>query len=95
MSQVSNEQFVKDEMLQDAVIKRLEVIGEEIKKLTVDFVTRYPQVEWSAIARTRDKLVHNYFGTDLDIVFNIIKEDLPLLKKQITAIIKAELKKTK
>ena len=88
----SKERFIKNEMLHDAVIKKLEVIGVEVKQLMIDFTSKYPQVEWSDLARTRDKLAHNYFGIDLGITFTIIEDDLPLLKEKIVKIIK-DLKK--
>lgn len=82
------EKFTKNEMLHDAVIKKLEVIGEEVKRLTIDFTSKYPQVEWSDLARTRDKLTHNYFGIDLKITFTIVEDDLPHLKEKVKMIIK-------
>ena len=51
---------------------------------------KYPDVEWQEIAKTRDKLIHSYFGVDLDVVWDIITEDIPRLQRQIENIIKKE-----
>lgn len=72
--------------LQDANVRRLEIIGEAAKNLPIAFTKKHKNVPWSDIARTRDKLIHHYFGVDLDQVWLIIKDDLPKLKKQIQKI---------
>jgi uncharacterized protein with HEPN domain len=80
--------FLKDKLLQNGVIREIEVIGEAVKNLRIDFAIKYPHVEWNKIAGTRDKLIHNYFGVDLDLVWDIVKRNLPLLKKDIKEIVK-------
>src|ERR1700722_4533977 len=75
----------KDEVINDAVLKRaiirsLEIIGEAAKKLDDEFKAGYPHVEWKKIAGTRDKLIHEYFGVDYDIVWDIIENKLPDLQ---------------
>ena len=87
---VSKNQFFKDKKLQDAIVKRIEIIGEAVKNLPRGFTNKYPFVPWSEIARTRDKMVHHYFGVDLDIVWDIVKKDLPGLKKDIKEILDKE-----
>ena len=87
---VSKNQFFKDKKLQDAIVKRIEIIGEAVKNLPIEFTNKYPFVPWSEIARTRDKMVHHYFGVDLDIVWDIVKKDLPGLKKDIKDILDKE-----
>ena len=83
----------KNKLKQSAIIRQIEIIGEAVKNLPVEFTSKYPSVSWSEIARARDKLIHHYFGVDLKIILNIIKISLPKLKKQIQEIIRKEERK--
>ena len=67
-------------MVQDAVIRNLEIIGEATKKLPPDLRDRRPGVPWSRIAGMRDVLIHDYFEVDLQIVWDVVKNRLPELK---------------
>ncbi len=84
---LTKEKLIKDTKIQDAIIRRIEVIGEAAKNLSFSFKKGHPEVEWSEIIRTRDKITHHYFGVDLNIVWDIIKKDLPDLKKKIKTIL--------
>lgn len=84
---ISKDRFLKDFDKQDANIRRLEVIGEAIKNINKTVRDKYPGVSWSDVARTRDKLIHHYFGVDLGEVWDVIIEDIPKLKKQIQKIL--------
>jgi uncharacterized protein with HEPN domain len=83
-------QFLKNKMMQDAIVRKIGVIGQAVKNLPASFTNKYPAVPWSDIAGMRDKLIHYYFGVDLDKVWDVIKQDIPELKKQIKEILKAE-----
>ncbi len=85
---LTKEKLIKDTKVQDAIIRRIEILGEAVKNLPDDFRNKHPEVEWSEVVRTRDKIIHHYFGVDLDIIWDIIKKDLPKLKKQIKEILK-------
>jgi uncharacterized protein with HEPN domain len=85
---ISEKQFLKSEIVQDAVIRRLEIIGEAVKNLSKSFKEKYQIVEWKKIAGTRDNLIHEYFGVDLKLTYRILKKDLPKLKKHISDILK-------
>ena len=78
----------KDKLRKDAVIRNLEIIGEAAKNIPESFRIKYSIIEWKKIAGTRDKLSHGYFGVDLSTVWDVIKDDLPELKKNIEKILK-------
>ncbi|MDY0385814.1 MAG: DUF86 domain-containing protein [Methanolobus sp.] len=82
----TKEDFLEDIQLQDATIRRIEIIGEASKNIPDEFKTQYPAVPWSEMARTRDKLIHGYFGVDLQLTWDIIQHDLPELKEKIHQI---------
>ncbi|MBM4341371.1 MAG: DUF86 domain-containing protein [Deltaproteobacteria bacterium] len=77
------ETFFADPKTIDAVVRNLEIIGEAIKKLPEDIRLKYPEVEWKKIAGLRDILIHEYFGVDHEIIWDIIQNKLPFLKEQI------------
>ncbi len=79
--------FVEDAKTFDAVIRNLEIIGEAIKKVPEEIRNSNPEVEWKKISGLRDILVHEYFGIDPDIVWDVIQTKLPTLKEQIKKLI--------
>lgn len=80
---ISKENFIKNRLKQSAIIRELEIIGEASKNLSEDFRKEHNEIEWKPISGFRDKLIHHYFGLELNRVWNILEEDLPKLKKQI------------
>lgn len=84
------ESFNSNFLIQDAVIRNLQIIGEATKKLNQDFREKYPSIEWRKIAGMRDKLVHDYFGIDLLSIWKVCKNTLPLLEKDLVEILKKE-----
>lgn len=83
----NREQLLDDETHKRAIVRSIEVIGEAVKKLDDDFRNKYPHIEWKKMARTRDKMIHHYFGIDYDIVWEIITEKIAPLKQYIEEII--------
>ena len=77
------EDFVNDPILSRAVIRSLEIIGEASKKIPSDFKSQFPMVQWKDVGGMRDRLIHQYFGVDYEIVWNTLNEDLPVLKEWI------------
>jgi len=84
LKDISEEEFLQDVKTQDAVVRRIEIIGEASKNLPTNFKKKYPEVEWREIAGMRDRLIHHYFGIDMSIVWEVSRKDLPKLKKQIS-----------
>ena len=64
----SYDEFLEDSKTQDAVIRNIEIIGEASKKISLDLKSKYVNIPWKAIAGTRDRLIHGYFGVNIDIV---------------------------
>lgn len=78
--------FESNVMLQDAVIRNIEIIGEASKKLSNDFRIKNKNIPWSDIAGMRDKLIHDYFGVDVEVVWQTVTQDIPLLEKLLKEI---------
>lgn len=77
------EEFCKDDMLQAALVRELEIIGEAASKLSEEYRRAHSQVPWREIIDLRNKLIHDYFGVNLEMVWEIYSADLPPLKQQI------------
>ena len=87
---VNKKSFNSKEIIQDAVIRRIEIIGEAVKNVSIDFREKYSDLPWKKIVGMRDKLIHGYFNVDVERVWNVIIDDIPVLKKQIEDIIDKE-----
>src|SRR3989344_5883602 len=71
---------------QNAIIREIEIIGEAVKNIPEHLKNKHKEIEWRKIAGMRDVIIHGYFRIDLGAVWNVIKKDLPILKKQIQEI---------
>ncbi len=80
---VPREAFLNNRLLQDGVVRELEIIGEASKQLANAFRVKFLHIPWADITGMRDKLVHEYFGVDLELVWKTVKEDLPVLKNAL------------
>ncbi len=85
---VSFEEFSEDGMREDAIIRNLITIGEAVKSIPKEVRSKSSEVQWEEVAGFRDILIHQYFGTDLETVWDIIKNDLPKLKISIESLVK-------
>ncbi|MBI4489860.1 MAG: DUF86 domain-containing protein [Deltaproteobacteria bacterium] len=79
--------FFQDTMVQDAVIRNLEVIGEAVRNLSPEFRRRHLEVPWRSITALRNVLIHEYFGVELEIVWRVVKRRLPSLKRYVEMLL--------
>ena len=85
---MSKSEFISDKDIQDSTLRRIEVIGEAAKQISEKFRNAHATVEWKKIAGTRDILIHAYFSVDIDLVWDIIRDDLPKLKEKLSVILR-------
>jgi len=84
------EALQKNQQVQDAVVRNIEIIGEAVNKihdLDPDFINRHPDVPWARMRGMRNVVIHEYFFVDLKIVWTTVKHDLPRLKQQIDGLL--------
>ena len=84
---VGRDAFMVDRMRQDAVIRKLEIIGEAVKQLSDETKQRRREIPWKQIAGMRDRLTHAYFGVDLSLVWAVVERDLPALATAVSALL--------
>ncbi|RUA36336.1 MAG: hypothetical protein DSY77_01580 [Bacteroidetes bacterium] len=89
-SNLNERDFLNKSLIQDGVIRNLEIMGEATKQLDNDFRSKYPAIEWKRIAGMRDKLIHDYIGVDLWAVWAVVEKIIPEFKEEIKAIIDIE-----
>jgi len=82
--------FLVDETLKRSFVRSIEIIGEAVKKIPVDFKDKHRDVDWKRIAGMRDRLIHDYFGVDYHIVWDVATNKLPELKQKINQIMSDE-----
>ena len=81
------EQFLENRDIQDANVRRLEIIGEATKNIPKDLLEQHDHIPWKKITGMRDVLTHQYFGTNMERIWEVIKNDIPPLKKVVSILI--------
>jgi uncharacterized protein with HEPN domain len=85
--QLGKESFINSGLIQDAVIRNLEIIGEATKNISRDFKKEHEEIPWRNMAGLRDVLIHDYFGVDLGIVWNVVEKELTKVKVKLKELI--------
>lgn len=87
---LSKDEFLDDETLKRAVVRSLEIIGEATKKIPADFKVTWSSVPWKNMAGMRDRLIHDYIGINYSIVWDVVKNKIPELNKQLQEVLSKE-----
>jgi uncharacterized protein with HEPN domain len=85
---LSKADFNSNELVQDAVIRNIEIIGEATKKISQELKSKFKEIPWREISAMRDKLVHDYMGIDVEVVWKTVTDDIPLIETLINKIYK-------
>ena len=83
------EHFSHDETLRRAFVRSLEIIGEAAKKVPDGFRAQHPNIEWRSMAGMRDRLIHDYFGVDYELVWDVVRNRIPELRRQLSVVLEA------
>lgn len=84
---MSENEFLSNSMAHDAVVRQIEIVGEAARNVSTEFQEKYPKLPWAKMVGIRNKIIHEYFNINYSIVWDTIKDDLPLLKKSIKKIV--------
>lgn len=90
LAEIERERFVSGGLAQDAILRQLMVAGEAAFRISAMMKDRHPEIPWVKIVGFRHRIVHDYFGIDMDAVWKIATEEMPLLRGQVIAILTAE-----
>ncbi len=89
-AEIALEEFLSQSLIHDAVIRQLEIIGEAVKNISGGAKDGQPEIRWKEIAGMRDRLIHGYFGVDLEAVWLTVRNDLPTLKRAVFTMLSDE-----
>jgi uncharacterized protein with HEPN domain len=83
---ITKDEFFTSTQIQDAVMRRIEIVGEAVKNIPQDVKDKYPDIPWKQIAGMRDILIHEYFGVDLELTWRVAREDILDLRKKLAGV---------
>ncbi|HEY5220866.1 MAG TPA: DUF86 domain-containing protein [Candidatus Paceibacterota bacterium] len=87
-SGLSFEQFAANQLVIDAVVRNFEIVGEAVRNIPSEVTATHPDIPWEKMIGMRNKVIHEYFGVDEEILWKTIQEDLPMFREQIAKILK-------
>jgi uncharacterized protein with HEPN domain len=87
---LTRDDFLADETLKRAFVRSIEIIGEAAKHIKEDYRQQNPHLEWRSMSGMRDRLVHDYFGVDYELVWDVAANKIPMLQAQLIALIEGE-----
>jgi uncharacterized protein with HEPN domain len=85
---MDRDEFLENDLVMDAVVRNIEIIGEAIKNLPEEFKKNNPSIQWKDIAGMRDRIVHFYFGLDFQVIWDTVQIDIPELEEKIRKLVK-------
>ena len=83
---MTEKELMGNDGMQDAIIRRFEIIGEATKNLPADFKRKHPEINWKELADTRNMFIHEYYGVDIKRIFRSVKTQIPALKEKLSKI---------
>jgi uncharacterized protein with HEPN domain len=86
--EITFEQLIQDERTKDAILRNIQIIGEASQHIPEQLLTTHPDIDWSGVAGMRDIITHRYFRVDWNLLWTSIQEELPVLKAQITSLVR-------
>lgn len=87
---LTRDAFLADETLHRAFVRSLEIVGEATKRISQEFRAQHPEIEWRAMAAMRDRLIHEYFGVDLELVWDVVQNKVPALRSRLAQLLSTE-----
>lgn len=84
---LSRDDFMRSIQVQDAVVRRIEIIGEAVKNIPDEFKSQHPEIPWKKVAGTRDVLIHEYFAVELGLLWNVPQKEIPVLKDHVNRLL--------
>jgi uncharacterized protein with HEPN domain len=84
---ITRYEFDQNILVQDAVMRNIEIIGEATKKISINYRTIHPEIPWKEMSGMRDKLIHDYLDVDQEVIWMTIESDIPLLKEIISKLL--------
>ena len=87
---MSQAEFLQNTEKQDAVVRNVEIIGEAVRNLPADFKQRHASVQWAQISGMRDRLIHQYFGVNWDILWDVVQDKIPALRTSVEQLLRGE-----